>query len=100
MYPATLPEQDVHMSSAEPTNMEIAEEDSDIAVGTLGFWKGPLNESKVGVLLEPGTLQTYKKARFGMIPEEVPKDAKQWTSENVLDDYGYEQKGNRLYLVF
>ena len=54
----------------------------------------------MGVLLEPETLQTYKKSRFGMVPDELPKDVNQWKLETVIYDFGYEQRGDKLYLVF
>ena len=54
----------------------------------------------MGVLLEPETLQIYKKSRFGMIPDGVPKHANQWKLETVINDYGYEQRGDKLYLDF
>ena len=100
VYPAFEPDIAMGDNDDESAKMDTSENNSGIAVGTLGFWKGPLDESKMGVLLEPETLQTYKKSGFGMVPDGLPKDANQWKLETVIYDFGLEQRGDKLYLVF
>ena len=78
----------------------MMEQDDALTIGTVGLWKGQLGETKVGVLLDSDTLQLYKKTRYGMVPSGLPTDTQSWSLEEVIEDYGYEQRGNRLYLVF
>ena len=54
-------------SKPEVNKPSAEENDGVLKIGTLGHWKGPLEERKVGVLLDSSTLQVYKKSRYGMV---------------------------------
>ena len=68
--------------------------------GTVGWWDGPLGEHKVGVVLDPSTLQLYRSTRFGFIPDGMPQTMTTWKLAESITDFNYEinQQG-LLYLI-
>ena len=79
---------------------EKSDQKSASQIGSVGFWKNQLGETMFGVLVDTEIIQLYKKSRYGMVPFGLPVDAELWSLEEIITDYGYEQRGNKLYLVF
>ena len=77
----------------------VVDANADVRVGIVGLWKKD-NETRVGVVLDIDKLQLYKSARYGMVPFGLPDDIQHWTLVESIEDYGYEQRGNSLYLLF
>ena len=73
---------------------------NDVEVGTLGTWSGKLGEKEVGLVVDKGTLQLFKKKRYGLIPNDLAQSVNDWKLVDRIDGYGYEVKNNVVYLVF
>ena len=85
--------------SNETTTDDSIGQKETVQVGTIGWWKGVLDEERVGVLVEESTLQLYKLSRHGFKPFGLPVDVKDWVLKEMLLDYQYVVKGIDIFLV-
>ena len=67
--------------------------DGDDGVGVLGWWNGPLGERKIGVLMNNVSLQLFALKRYGFVPDSLLENKKDWTLENRIQRYHYEEIG-------
>ena len=72
---------------------------NEVEVGTLGMWSGKLGEKEVGLVIEIGPLQLFKKKRYGLIPIDLAQSIGYWKLVEQIDEYRYEVKNNVVYLV-
>ena len=82
-----------------PTNDDKCLNDGDDGVGVLGWWNGPLGERKFGVLMNNVSLQLFVLKRYGFVPDSLLEDKKDWTLENRIQRYHYEEIGGRVLLI-
>ena len=73
---------------------------SEVPVNTLGKWQGKLGEIEVGMVVDRGDLQIFKKKRHGMVPSGLLQSVNEWTLLEEIEGYRYEEKNNVIYLVF
>ena len=78
----------------------MAGESNEVEVGTLGTWSGKLGEKEVGLVVDKGTLQLFKKKRYGLIPTDLAQSVNDWKLVERIEGYKYEVKNNVVYLVF
>jgi hypothetical protein len=50
--------------------------------GLLGWWDGPLEERRVGIVLDSDTLQLYESSRYGYLPSDTREVLSNW---NLLE---------------
>ena len=69
--------------------------------GTHGLWQGPLEETVVGVLLDPTRSQRFKEKHYGHVPFGLPEDATEWTliEKFTTEQYSYVAEGNIIFLI-
>ena len=70
--------------------------------GTHGRWQGPIEETVVGVLLDPTRLQRFKEKHYGHVSFGLLEDATtEWTliKKFTTDQYSYVAKGNTIFLI-
>ena len=67
--------------------------------GTVAWWKGPLDEQKLGVVIDDTTLQLYELGRFGFKPRGLAVELEEWSKVEVVESYSYEARGASVYLV-
>ena len=67
--------------------------------GTVAWWKGPLDEEKLGVVVDDTTLQLYELGRFGFKPRGLAVELEEWRKGEVVESYSYEARGTSVYLV-
>ena len=79
---------------------ELSPVEDNMKVGTVGLWSGPLNEKKIGVKIDRDVLQLYKKARFGLVPAGEPVQSHTQTLKEEVENYSYEERNSRIFLVF
>ena len=70
-------------------------------IGSVGFWKGPLEEHVIGVMVDSTTMQKYKESRKGYIPSGLPEDVKDWLPIETIKegDYHYVLVNQGVYLL-
>lgn len=42
------------------------------------MWSGKLEEKKVGLVVDKGTLQLFKKKKYGLIPPDLERSVNDW----------------------
>ena len=68
-------------------NFEVCDVQNEFKIGTVGLWKGPLSEKKVGVKIDIDVLQLYKEARFRLVPAGEPLDIHVWSLDKKIETY-------------
>ena len=58
----------------EGSNSSQTEQESNsnqakkLTIGTLGWWIGPLEEKRLGIIIDNDTLKLYEKSCYGYVP--------------------------------
>ena len=84
-----------------PSNDEHPESNTndEIPEGSDAVFEGPLGERKVGVVIDPSTLQMYRMTRYGFEPEDITEDISNWRVIRIVEDYDFVKRRTGVYLV-
>ena len=69
-------------------------------VGTVGWWNGPLDEKRVGVVLDSESLQIYGACQRGYFPLDITVDISEWCLSKEINDYSYRLQRGGVFLIF
>ena len=67
--------------------------------GVLGWWTGLLGQRKIGIVMNDEPLQTFSVKRYGFIPDSLLELKKDWTIEEVIENFHYEEISGRVVLI-
>ena len=68
--------------------------------GTLGWFDGPLGQTRLGIVLDDTTLQLYEKSRYGYEPLMESECLEDWILNQKTDSYLFVEKRTGIYLQF
>ena len=66
-------------------------------VGLLGWWNGPLGQTKIGVAMNDDTLQMFSLRRYGFVPDSLLENKMDWTLQNKVIKYHYEEIKDKVF---
>jgi hypothetical protein len=68
--------------------------------GLLGWWEGPLDQRKVGIVLDSETLQLYESSRYGFLPSDAREYLPDWNLLEHIEEYKFFERPSGLFLRF
>ena len=83
------------------TNSNLGDQtnQSDLALGSVGWWIDPFGQEKLGVLLASDTLQIYDRCCYGFMPTDNHDSTNKWPFKDEIYHYHYVERGSGIYLI-
>jgi hypothetical protein len=91
---------DSFFSTQIPTNEQKETQTETHKPGLLGWWDGPLEERRVGIVLYCDTLQLYESSRYGYLPSDASEVISDWKLLDSIESYEFVERRSGIFLRF
>ena len=85
----------------EGSNSSQTEQESNsnqakkLTIGTLGWWIGPLEEKRLGIIIDNDTLKLYEKSHYGYVSM-----VEEWDLLESIENYEFVERRSGIFLRF
>jgi hypothetical protein len=91
---------DSFFSTQIPTNEQEETPTETHKPRLLGWWDGPLEEQRVGTVLDCDTLHLYETRHYGYLPSEARENPSNWNLLETIESYEFVERRSGIFLRF
>ena len=85
---------------SDQVQFDIVHQSPKHLVGTLGWWIGPLEDKRVGIVIDDDTLKLYDSCRYGYVPMATHEVLLEWDLLETIDEYEFIERRSGIFLRF
>ena len=71
-----------------------------LTIGTLGWWIGPLEEKRLGIIIDNDTLKLYEKSHYGYVSMVTHEKLEEWDLLESIENYEFVERRSGIFLRF
>ena len=88
-------------SSSSQTEQESnSNQAKKLTIGTLGWWIGPLEEKRLGIIIDNNTLKLYEKSHYGYVPMVTHEKLEECDHLEPIENYEFVERRSGIFLHF